>query len=106
MVKGRFKESHYLGILYIARVARANGFAVHTILHGHDAESVSSEIVERNPRVVGVSVTGGAWRSSLKLAARLCRLVKAEDSRRLTVLGGLFRRCLQKRYSGDSSKLT
>lgn len=86
---GRHKQSHHLGILYVARVAQANGFRVGTVLHGHHVEPVAEEIARHKPRIVGVSVCNGHWRSNLQLAIRLCRRAKKLLPGVVTVLGGI-----------------
>ncbi|MFA6133473.1 MAG: radical SAM protein [Phycisphaerae bacterium] len=90
VARGRFKPSHYLGILYIARVAEAGGYEPRVILHGHDLDAVAAEVERVRPRIVGVSVTDSQWRSNLPLAVALCRQVKRQAHPPRTVLGGLL----------------
>lgn len=88
--KGRFKQSHYLGVLYIGRFAQANGYSVRIIRCGHDVEAVAAEVRENGARTVGISVSAGMWRSNLKLATRLCARLKRTDPGARTVLGGII----------------
>ncbi len=85
---GRHKQSHHLGVLYVAGYARACGHHVKTVLSGHDVGAVAALAKQGRPRVVGISVSSGMG-SNLTLAADLCRRVKQADPKVRTVLGGL-----------------
>lgn len=88
--RARHKQSHHLGVLYVGAYARSQGFSVHMVLHGHEAPRVAEDVRQHKPRVVGVSVSSGFWRSNLRMAVDFCSSVKRIDGSIRTVLGGII----------------